>query len=296
MIRPGDVFEEIEVPQDLPHRLSWRVGGVRPGAHRGKLPGGGGVFRDIVPLIEGPDPRRIDIRASVRDAMGRLYVRRFEQQSAATIYALIDLSASMGFVGEADRMHTTAQLVAALAASSRRIGDAFGVLGCADEILAPFDVAATTSRAGERQLISDLAGFRARPQAGAESLLTAAQRLAGRRKLVFVISDFRFSLAFAEELFANLAGHDVVPIVLRDSREIEDLPDWRLLPFYDLETGRGRLFLMRPALKRSWRKAEDERLARLNELCEASFGSMSYVVSSQIDWPGFSDYLMTGRA
>lgn len=296
MIGSGDTIEEIEAPHDLPHRLSWRVGGVRPGAHRSKLPGSGGVFRDVVPFTEAPDPRRIDIRSSVRDPTGRLYVKRFEQQSAATIYALVDLSASMGFVGAADRMRITAQLIAALAASSRRIGDAFGLLGCADVILDPFDIHATSSRAGERQLLSDLMHYRPVPHAGAAGLLSAAGRLAGRRKLVFLISDFQFSSSFLDEVFAALGQHDVVPIMLRDGHEIEDLPDWRLLPFYDLETGRGRLFLMRPSLKKAWRTAEEERFKRLSDHAIAAFGSAPYVVSSGIDWADLGDYLMTGRA
>ncbi|WP_244505508.1 hypothetical protein [Methyloceanibacter stevinii] len=38
---------------------------------------------------------------SLRDPFGNLYAKRFSQRSAITVYALVDLSASMGFLGQA---------------------------------------------------------------------------------------------------------------------------------------------------------------------------------------------------
>ena len=296
MTQPHDISPDApEAPHDLPHRLSWRVGGVRPGAHRGKIPGSGGVFRDLVPLIQAPDPRRIDLRASLRDPWNRIYARRFEQHSAAPVYALVDLSASMGFTGAGDRMAMVAQLVAALAASVRRIGDPFGVIGCDDDIQAPFDVPATPSRAGERALVERLAAYRPRRRAGAGGLIDASRRLSERRKLVFLISDFRLPEDALEAVFARLSPHDVVPVVLRDAAEVEDLPDWRLVRLEDLETGAARLVLTRPALKAAWRTAEASRRHGLRRLTLSLFGCEPFVVSSRIDWLAFSDYLMTGR-
>ncbi|HEY9215796.1 MAG TPA: DUF58 domain-containing protein, partial [Ancylobacter sp.] len=119
-----------EGPRDLPYRVSWRARTVHAGAHRGRPLGAGGLFRDVATLLEWPDPRRLDLRASVRDPFEQLYVRRFEQKTAITVYALIDVSASMSFRGNMHKLEVAAAICAALAASARRIGDRFGLIGC----------------------------------------------------------------------------------------------------------------------------------------------------------------------
>ncbi len=77
---------------------------MRAGAHRGTLAGSGGLFRDFVSLLDYPDPRRIDLRVSVRDPFEAIHVRRFEQNSAISVYVLVDVSASMGFGGGNGKM------------------------------------------------------------------------------------------------------------------------------------------------------------------------------------------------
>ncbi|MEI9901029.1 MAG: DUF58 domain-containing protein [Hyphomicrobium sp.] len=86
---------------DIPYRLPWRH--ARAGVHRSKLEGSGGFFRDVVPLVRSPDPRRLDLRISARDPFGGLHVRRFEHKAAVTVYVLVDVSASMGFCGSTDK-------------------------------------------------------------------------------------------------------------------------------------------------------------------------------------------------
>jgi hypothetical protein len=97
---------------------------VRAGAHRGRLSGAGGLFRDLVSLLEHPDPRRIDLRASARDPFEQLYVRRFEQKTAITVFALVDVSASMGFAGNMRKLEVAAAICAG-SSSARRTGDKF---------------------------------------------------------------------------------------------------------------------------------------------------------------------------
>ena len=111
--------EDDAPPPDLPYQLAWRSSEVRAGAHRGKREGAGGFFRDVAPLLRSPDPRRLDLRVSARDPFEGLHVRRFEQKATVTVYALVDVSASMGFRGASDKMHIAADLCAALASAVR---------------------------------------------------------------------------------------------------------------------------------------------------------------------------------
>lgn len=281
-------------PAEIPYRLPWRSVGVRAGAHRGKLEGSGGYFRDFAPLLQRPDPRRIDLRVSVRDPFEGLYVRRFEQKSAVTVYALVDVSASMGFRGETDKMRLAADLVGVIAASARRAGDAFGLIGCAQEIVPELYVPATRTRGGEAEMVEILRSYV--PQgSGTQGLIEAASLIGGRRKLVLLISDFYMSHEETEAVFGALSGHDIVPIVLTDTCEIEQLPRWGLLSLTDLEIGRRRLVVMRPSLREAWQRRSERRRAELRAVA-ARFGRAPFEVRDTIDWDGLGAHLINGSA
>ncbi len=287
----SDPHSGSSVPQvDVPYRLDWRAAGVRIGAHRGKVEGAGGLFRDHDLLVRSQDPRRIDLRMSLRDPFGNLYVKRFEQKTSITVYALVDLSASMGFAGSVDKMDVVANLCGALAASVRRIGDSFGLIGCDETILPKFLLPATRSRGTEADMVADLRAYLPAGH-GAEGLLEGAAYLAGRRKLVFVISDFYWPRDLMEAVFEALSAHDVIPIVLRDPRETRDLPRYGLVSLADLETGRQRLYVMRPSLRAALMHEEAVAAKALRALA-VRYGRPPFQVMGRVDWDKFGAYLM----
>ncbi|MDF3837537.1 MxaS protein, partial [Cupriavidus basilensis] len=49
------------------YRLPARAGGFRPGSHLGTSLGPGQEFAAHMRLLDNPDPRRLDLRASVRN-------------------------------------------------------------------------------------------------------------------------------------------------------------------------------------------------------------------------------------
>lgn len=281
-------------PADIPYPLPWRSSSVRIGAHRGKLEGSGGYFRDFVPLLRSPDPRRIDLRVSARDPFEGLHVRRFEQKAAVSVYALVDVSASMRFRGNADKMRLAASLCTALAASTRRAGDAFGLIGC-DSIVRPdLMFLATRARGSETEMLRRLRAFQPTGR-GSLGLLDAAALIAGRRKLVFLISDFYMPREDIEEIFGSLSQHDIVPIVLSDSLEIGKLPRWGILSLTDLEVGRRRLVVMRPRLREAWQRRSERRRAELHSIA-ARFNRRPFEIRDRIDWDRLAAYLVGGSA
>lgn len=279
---------------DVPYRLPWRSADIRIGAHRGKLEGSGGFFRDVVPLLRSPDPRRIDLRLSAHDPFEGLHVRRFEQKVSVAVYALVDVSASMGFRGHADKMRLAADLCAALAAATRRAGDAFGLMGC-DEVVQPdLLFLAARARGSEIEMLRRLRTFVPRGR-GTRGLIDAAALISGRRKLVFLISDFYIAREETEQLFGALAHHDIVPIVLSDSLEIEKLPRWGIFSLTDLEVGRRRLVVMRPSLWEAWQRRSGRRRAELNAIA-ARFGRQPFEIRDRIDWDRLGAHLVGGSA
>ncbi len=291
-VRPQNPAEEPPPPSDVPYRLPWRSVGLRAGAHRGKLEGAGGFFHDFAPLLQRPDPRRIDLRVSARDPFEGLYVRRFEQKTAVSVYALVDVSASMGFRGNADKMRLAADLIAAVSASARRAGDAFGLFGCNEHIEPELHFPAMRGRGSEAEMLRRLRGYIPNGR-GTQGLVSAASLIAGRRKLVLLISDFYMPRAETEAIFLVLSDHDIVPIVLSDSLEIEQLPRWGLLSLTDLEIGRRRLVVMRPSLRDAWRRRSEARRADLNAIA-ARYGREPFEVHDRIDWDRLAGYLIGG--
>lgn len=277
---------------DIPFRLAWRSSAVRAGAHRSRQGGTGGLFKDHVSLLDNPDPRRIDLRASARDPLEALRVRRFEQNSAITAYALVDVTGSMGVVGHTSKISLAADLVSVLAASARRIGDAFGIIACDSDVHGELFQRATRARAGEVEFAAKLRGLTPNRR-GVEGLIRASELIAGRRKLVILISDFQMSSQEMEDVFAALSPHDVVPILLRDSAEVEGLPNWGLLALRDVETGRRRLVAMRPSLKTRWCRVDADRRGRLRAIA-SRHGREPFEITDVIDWDRLATYFAGG--
>lgn len=278
-------------PADILYRPRGRFRSNHVGAHASSEVGGFGVFRDQTPFLRYPDARRIDLRATLRDPFGETHVRRFEQRSAIDVYALVDLSDSMGFVGVVDRFAVACDICAALALSATRIGDRFGLIAGADHLREGVCLPPTRGRSVALKRIERLR--REGPDGGsAQSLLRAGMRLGAERKFVLLISDFRWRTQMIERILESLALHDVAPVALVDSVE-RDPPRWGLLPLRDAETGRRRLMAMRPALRQRWIDAEYGRRHRLTHLC-AGRARAPVFIEDRFDPHSFSLRLMAG--
>jgi uncharacterized protein (DUF58 family) len=268
--------------EDIPYQIAWKALSQRPGSHRSRHAGPGGRFRDVVPYMAAPDPRRIDLRVSLRDPFEGLHVRQFEQSAGIDVMLLADVSGSMGFRGRGDKMAIVAELAEVLARSAHRVGDRFGLIACDDQVRTDLGTPPSRARGGEQELAERLAQFRPRPS-GASALVAAAQSIAGRKRLVLLVSDFRFPSTDLAVLLNALSGHDVLPIVLDDSVEVSALPSWGLISLQDLETGGVRSVFMRPALKERFLAEDRERRNALAKLLAQSAREAVFVRDA-IDW------------
>ncbi|RUP11223.1 VWA domain-containing protein [Hyphomicrobium sp.] len=280
--------------KDLAYSIPWRTSGIRVGSHKSFLSGSGGLFRDIVPLSTFPDPRRIAIRASLSDPFERLLVRRAEQPSAIDIAVLVDVSASMAFEGKCDKIALAADIAQALAICTERAGDTFALYPFDKVLRQDLLLRKTLSRAAHADAVERLRQF-APDQSGVEGLAEAGAAIAGSKKLVFLISDFLWPQEAARTATEVLAFHDIVPIEIRDSLELDGLPDWGLLNLRDLETGRYRLVAMRPTLKARWRAQRSEQRQRITQALHAT-SRETFTISDKIDWMRFTSFLLHGAA
>ncbi|MGX2041513.1 DUF58 domain-containing protein [Methylocaldum sp. MU1018] len=248
------------------YHVAWRSPGIHPGRHRSAQHGGGHEFAGYAPLTAHPDPRNLDVRATLHDPFGQLMVRTFRQRSAIPVYVVADLSASMGFRGTAPKTELLAGFTASAAYSAYRSGDFFGFIGCDSAIRQDFFLPLRWHKGAAPELLQNLKNLR--PQgASADGLNQVAPYLGKQKALVFLVSDFHFTLDRLDTLLKTLARHDVVPVVLWDSAEYDRLPSLGLIYFEDPETGARRRLFMRPTLRENIRASFAKRRDDLEQTC-----------------------------
>ncbi len=266
---------------EIHYKVPWRASSSYPGHHSSQQKGGGLQFRNHVALIDAPDPRRFDIRASLSDPFEQIRVRVYQQTSSIPIYVVADLSASMGFKGANSKVELLAEFVACMSYSAYRTGDRFGFVGCSDKSTAPLLLPVTLNRAAGSEFAQRLRTWQ--PQGvNSEGLLDAAERLGSRRALVFLLSDFHFPLELLTQILASLAYHDVVPVILWDTQEYKDLPDYGIARVFDLETNESRMLLMRPELKRRIQEGYFNRREKLVNLF-GDYGRIPLLLKENFD-------------
>lgn len=244
------------------YRLAHPGYSVFPGAHPGQTVGGGQLFKRHEPLLASPDPRRIDLRASVLDPFQHYRVRVFQQHSKLAVYVIADLSASMR-----GKLPLLADFVLSAAQSALECGDSFGFIGCGPSLDRRWLLPASQTLQPARDLAIRLTDYQAHGKA--DSLQRAATLLPARRSLVFLVSDCHFDPASLRKLLRPLTPHAVVPMVAWDEAEYRRLPEWGLARFKDAENGRERTLLMRPDLKRRIVQAFEDRREQLRRIFRA---------------------------
>jgi len=256
--------------EDIYYRVDWRAGfGLLPGAHPGTLTGSGGDFTRHVPLYEEPEPRRLDVRASLSDPWRRFLVRSTRQKATVPVYVLADLSASMGYQGYYRKLDALADLTASLAWSAQRAGDPFGFIGCNQSVhrqtLLPLTRAARTGIEIAKQLRAIDVG-----SAGGPAFVEGANLVSGKRSLVFLVSDFYFPLDLLADALKALSRHRVVPVMLSDTAAQTPPAKVGLSWLRDVESKRSRLVVLRARSGESFSHQFSKHLDGVRALTEAA--------------------------
>ena len=287
--------------REFHYRLLHAVGGNRPGAHAASSLGGGHRMAGHARLFDIPDPRRLDLRASLRDVRGEWLVRTHRQRAATPLHAVVDVSASMSFGAHASKLERAADFVEAMGNSAFQAGDPAGLIGFDAAERAVVDLPARHGRgighalAGcLRTMVRDhvAAGRGGRMESGA-GLQPAIERLAERDGLVFLVSDFQWHLDVLDAVLERLHRASVVPVVVWDRAEIEPPAATGLLGVRDAETGRGRALWVGGRLRTRWR----EHIAQRRHEIETVFGAHDtrpFYLLDEFDPAPLSQYFLEG--
>lgn len=243
--------------------------GYRPslGVHRGLMAGSGQLFTRHDSLLARPDPRRLDLRASVLDPFGNYRVKVFHQHTQLPVVLIAELSASMAYQGKHSRQQALTDFVLSAALSAAQIGDSFTFIGCGKKLELQWLLAANRSVGSAMELAQRLT--KATFTSQAESLWQLSPVLPSNRSLLFLASDFYMPLGKVSALMAQLTQHIVVPVVFWDETEYQEIPDWGIVKLKDLESGKTKTLFLRPNYKRRIIEAYAQRKLELQNAFRA---------------------------
>ena len=228
-----------EVIRRLQLTITRRLDGMLQGEYEGLVPGHGWDLGETRPYEPGDDVRRIDWNVSAR--MHETHVRDTIADRELETWLLADLSPSLDFgTADCEKRDLAVAGAAAVGFLTARTGNRLGAL-----VLGPNGVETMPARNGRNHLQAVLHRMIQSPRgdAGGRTDLAGAiarlDRIARRRGLTVVISDF-ISPDGWEQPFKRLSlRHEVLAIEVVDPRELE-LPDVGVLDLVDPETGERR--------------------------------------------------------
>lgn len=278
--------------QAFHYHIGWRTRGGRVGGHPTKVKGGNADFNAHVPLMQHFNPKRLDLKASLKTVPQQLMVRAFHERYAIQVFAVVDMSASMMFVGQQNKWQLSTDIVQAIAWSAMRNGDAFGCIAADDtlrmDVYAPSAYRADTVE----EVVRNMRDVQSSSASSSKALPEVTTLLPEKRALVFLVSDFHMEDALLTETLQALAIHDVVPVVLWDTAEINELPDWGWARVYDMEGKGMRTLFLRPKLKKEIEQAYLARRQHLTQLLGALGARPPFFVLNQFNGEAMTRHLL----
>jgi len=247
------------------YHINWRSRGRNPGRHASTQRGMGMEFRGHTTLLSYPDPRRIDIRQTIRDPMEQVYVRLFNQKSATPVFVICDLSGSMNFGAKKRKIKLAAEIAESIAQSASEHHDPFGFIGFDEKVREDWISATSYKSHHAIAMAESLKDFHPAP-VNCNGITEVYRYLPRERSLVFLISDFHMPNDLLEEGLSNLLRHYIVPVVLWDAAEYRNLPEFGLANVTDAETGEKRTLFIRKELREKIVQSFETRREEIYEL------------------------------
>lgn len=235
--RPGPGPTPEALLKALSVKVRRRMDGLMAGDHRSAFAGEGTELSRVRPYVPGDDVRKMDWNATART--GEPHVRVAVAEKALTTWIVLDTSPSMTF-GTADRRKADVAegVVLAFGHFASRGANSLGLLTFGDEN--PLTLPPRSGRMAKLGLFDVLRREPATEEVGETSpagVFSRLSRLARRRSLVVVVSDFRGPKDWRKSLLELAGRHEVIAVEVRDPRE-QEIPDVGHLSLVDPETGR----------------------------------------------------------
>ena len=226
---PSEILKKVRYIEIRTRHL---VNDIFGGEYHSVFKGRGMIFSEVREYQPGDDIRLIDWNVTAR--YNAPFVKVFEEERELTVFIVYDASQSGHFgTGSQFKAELAAELGAVLGFSAIKNNDKVGLLIFTEDVerFVPPKKGSSHVLRVIRELLYH------KPQArgtNIEAALNYLLRVASRRSVVFLISDF-LDLHYEQTLQVANQKHDLIGIQIYDPREI-DLPDVGLVKIHDSET------------------------------------------------------------
>lgn len=212
-----------------------KVSEIFGGEYRSVFKGKGIEVEEVREYEPGDDIRAIDWKTSARK--GALYVKKFREERELSLYLLVDTSASLDFGIYMKKREKAAEAAALLSLAALVNNDKVGLLTFGE-----FEGKFVPPRKGRGHFLRIIREILMDRDDGTKTNIARAlmwvYKVAKKRGIVVIISDFYTERSFLKELKLVSGKHDVIGIWIKDKAE----PKLSILsPFYgvDLESGKS---------------------------------------------------------
>lgn len=280
--------------KEFSYHIAWRSHSRRPGRHKSNQRGMGMEFRGHTTLLSYPDPRRIDIRQTIRDPLEQVHVRIFNQKSVTPVFVLCDMSGSMQYAGSRQdgstqkKIEVAADIAQSVAQSATRNRDLVGFIGFDDVVREDWLCTLSTRPHTTIEMAENLRNYTPQ-EVGSRGIVETVGLLPRERSLIFMVSDFHMPISDLEEALVLMQRHHIVPVVLWDSSEYTDLPEFGIASVTDPETGAKRTLFLRKAYRDRILQSFADRRKAIEDLF-LRFDMQPFFVQNSFDADQLSEY------
>lgn len=275
------------------YRLPGNTMSTRPGAHRSNSRGSGMNFISHAKLMDQPDPRRLDLRASIGNIQKEWLVRVNQQRSAVAVTAIVDVSATMHFGSTDSKIEVAADFLEALGYSAGGLGDSVSMVAFDEQMRHDLTQPPGFGRGMGVNMASTIRLCKPTGPGPAtvEALAQCIDSVASKSALVFIASDFHFPIDYLEQLLDSLASSLVVPIVIWDQAESTPPAGNRLLSVRQMGGTRRRHIWLNTDKRAQWR---DNVVRRKKQIAKvfASRDEQPFFMTRGFDAEKLSRYFM----
>jgi uncharacterized protein (DUF58 family) len=280
--------------KEFSYHIAWHSHSRRPGRHKSNQRGMGMEFRGHTTLLAYPDPRRIDIRQTIRDPLEQVHVRIFNQKSVTPVFVLCDMSGSMQYASTKQdgssqkKIEIAADIAQSVAQSATRNRDLVGFIGFDDVVREDWLCTLSARPHTTVEMAENLRTYEAE-EVGSRGVTEIVRLLPRERSLIFMVSDFHMPIADLEESLVLMQRHHIVPIVLWDSSEYSDLPEFGITNVTDPETGVKRTLFLRKSYRDRILKSFTGRKTAIENLF-LRYDMQPFFVENSFDADQLSEY------
>jgi uncharacterized protein (DUF58 family) len=198
------------------------------------------------------------------------------------------MSGSMQYGSTHKKIEIAAEITQSVAQSATHNRDLVGFIGFDDVVREDWLCTLSTRPHMAIEMAENLKSYEP-PEVGSSALIDTVRLLPRERSLIFMISDFHMPISDLEESLVLMQRHHIVPVVLWDSSEYADLPEFGITNLTDPETGAKRtLFLRKEYRDRILKSFEDRR--KMIENLFLRFDMQPFFVENSFDADLLSEY------